>query len=45
MATMSDYESLPASIKALYTPEQYAWLSDDEKGRLVQTETEPEEAQ
>lgn len=36
------YDELPKSIKVLYTPEQYLWLSDDEKGRLEQTETEPE---
>ncbi len=36
------YDELPTSIKALYTPEQYLWLSDDEKGRLEQTETGPE---
>lgn len=41
---MSDYDELPASIRALYSPEQYQWLSDDEKARIVQTETEPEEA-
>lgn len=37
-----DYDALPESIKALYTFEQYLWLSDDQKGRLEQTETEPE---
>lgn len=36
------YDELPAAIKQLYSPEQYLWLSDDEKGRLEQTETEPE---
>lgn len=39
---MNDYDALPESIKAMYTPEQYLWLSGEEKGRLVQTETEPE---
>ncbi len=38
----SDYDRLPESIKALYTFEQYQWLSGDEKGRLEQRETEPE---
>lgn len=37
-----DYDSLPTGIKALYTFEQYQWLSGEEKGRLIQTETEPE---
>lgn len=38
----SDYDQLPESIKALYTQEQYLWLSDDEKATLIQRETEPE---
>lgn len=38
----SDYDRLPESIKALYTPEQYLWLSDYEKATLIQRETEPE---
>lgn len=37
-----DYDSLPAGIKALYSPREYAWLSDAEKARLVSVETEPE---
>ena len=41
---MSDYDELPECIKALYTLDQYLWLSDEEKGRLLQQETEPEEA-
>lgn len=42
MSDNTDYEALPEAIKSTYTLEQYLWLSDDEKGRLVQTETEPE---
>ena len=42
MIDASEYEALPESIKAMYSLEQYLWLSDDEKARLVQTETEPE---
>lgn len=42
MIDASEYEALPEAIKNLYTLEQYLWLSDDEKARLVQTETEPE---
>lgn len=38
----SDYESLPDGIKAEYTEQQYLWLSDAEKARLIQKETEPE---
>lgn len=36
------YDQLPECIQQYYTREQYLWLSDDEKGRLEQTETEPE---
>ena len=38
----SQYEELPESIKHTLTPTQWLWLSDAEKGRLIQTETEPE---
>lgn len=38
----AEYERLPECIRLLYTFEQYLWLSDDEKGRLQQTETEPD---
>jgi len=37
-----DYDALPESVKAGMTFEQYQWLSGAEKGRLLQTETEPE---
>lgn len=39
-----DYHRLPDSIKAGRTYEQWLWLSDAEKARLVQTETEPEDS-
>jgi hypothetical protein len=37
-----DYMALPESIRALYSFEQYLWLSDFEKVRLIQAETEPD---
>ena len=37
-----DYTELPESIRALYSFQQYLWLSDLEKARLIQTETEPD---
>jgi len=37
-----DYMELPESIRALYGFDQYLWLSDAEKVRLIQTETEPD---
>jgi hypothetical protein len=42
--TVDDYDQLPEFLKSLYTHEQYLWLSDEEKGRLLQQETEPEDA-
>jgi hypothetical protein len=39
---MSDYEFLPEPIKAIVSPKEYLWLSDAEKARLEQTETEPD---
>ena len=36
------YDHLPECMQQYYTREQYLWLSDAEKGRLEQTETEPE---
>lgn len=37
-----EYDALPESVRALYTLQEYLWLSDAEKARLLQTETEPE---
>lgn len=36
------YLALPEAIRALYTFEQYLWLSDLDKARLIQNETEPD---
>lgn len=36
------YEDLPEVVQANLTPEEFAWLSDEEKARLIHTETEPE---
>lgn len=36
------YDSLPASIKAMYSAEQYAWMSDEDKATLIQDECTPE---
>lgn len=37
-----EYDRLPECIKQLYTEESYRWLPDDQKRRLIQSETEPE---
>lgn len=39
---LADYAKLPEPIKAIVGPVEYFWLSDAEKARLVQSETEPE---
>lgn len=36
------YEALPESIKAIYTPREYAWLGADGQAHIEQTETEPD---
>ena len=36
------YDDLPESIKTVVTPKEFDWLSDGEKARLIQNETEPE---
>jgi len=40
---MSDeYDELPEAVKVRLSPKEYLWLSDAEKARLIQTETEPD---
>jgi hypothetical protein len=36
------YARLPESIRATYSRAEWLWLSDAEKGRLMQTECEPD---
>lgn len=38
----SDYDQLPEPIKMIVSAEEYLWLSDEQKARLVQDECEPE---
>jgi len=37
-----DYNVLPEPIKVLYTQEQYAWMSDEQRMNLVENECLPE---
>jgi hypothetical protein len=37
-----EYDDLPAFIKQQFSVKEWLWLSDSEKARLVQGETEPE---
>lgn len=39
----SEYDALPESIKAALPHYEWLWLSDAEKARLIQDETEPEQ--
>lgn len=37
----SGYADLPECLKQQITPKEWQWLSDGEKARYVQNETEP----
>jgi hypothetical protein len=39
----AEYDALPEAIRWNYSWDQYQWLSDTEKARLIQTETEPDQ--
>lgn len=38
-----EYAALPEFIKAQYSVKEWLWLSDAEKARLIQSETEPDD--
>lgn len=38
-----EYDELPEVIKATMPHREWLWLSDAEKARLIQDETEPEQ--
>lgn len=40
--TSPEYDALPESIKAIYSPKEYAWLGA-EKARIIERETMPDE--
>lgn len=42
MAREDDYDRLPQAIKDVYARHEYQWLTEGQKARLIQTETEPE---
>jgi hypothetical protein len=39
---MDDYDTLPVSIRALYTKQEWLWLPDSSKATLEQRECEPD---
>ncbi len=38
----AEYDALPESIKALYSPREFAWIPPERRARLVEEETMPE---
>ena len=38
----ADYDALPRAVKDMHPIEGWLWLSEAQKGALIQTETEPE---
>jgi hypothetical protein len=38
----AEYDALPRAIREQHPLEGWLWLSEQQKGRLTQTETEPE---
>lgn len=42
LTTEGRYAALPASIRAIYSYDEWVWLTDEQKDRLELAETEPE---
>lgn len=38
----AEYDALPAALKAIYTPREYAWIPPERRARLLEEETMPE---
>jgi len=38
----AEYDALPAMIKALYTPKEYAWMPPERRAALIEEETMPD---
>ncbi len=41
----AEYESLPESIKLLYSPKDYAWMPPEQRAGLIEAECMPEVAE
>lgn len=37
-----DYDNLPAGIKLALSEKEYAWLGQEERGRTMERETQPD---
>ena len=38
----NEYDALPESLKMIYTPKEYAWMTPERRVRLIEEETMPE---
>ena len=38
----AEYDALPAALKSIYTPREYAWISPERRARLIEEETMPD---
>lgn len=38
----AEYDALPAALKAVYSPKEYAWIPPERRARLIEEETMPE---
>lgn len=41
--TATEYDALPESVKATYSYREWLWLPDDQKARLIEIETTPDD--
>lgn len=41
----AEYERLPESIKAIYSPKDYAWIPPERRANLIDEECMPEVAE
>lgn len=40
-----EYDALPASIKLIYSPREFAWIEPSDRARVIEQETMPEVAE
>lgn len=38
----AEYDELPESLKLIYTPTEYAWLTPETRSKVIEQETMPE---
>lgn len=38
----AEYDALPESLKMIYTPKEYAWMSPERRARIIEEECMPE---